>query len=66
MRDRRVTHPAAEAAVLARERAAVHGRDRFAVLAEKLARVLDDGSVAGALVDDLLDARAAHKLCLRR
>src|SRR5207247_4543860 len=61
MRDRRVTHPAAEAAVLARERAAVHGRNRSAVLAEKLARVLDDGRVARTVVACLLDARAAYR-----
>src|SRR5215471_4804073 len=59
MRHRRLGRLAAETAVLARKRAAVDGGDRRPVLADQVARSLDDGGVAGALVDDLLHARSA-------
>src|SRR6516164_1821833 len=64
MRCRRLRCLAAEPAVLARKRAAVDGGDRRSVLADQVARILDDGGVAGAFVDDLLDARPAHELRL--
>ena len=66
VRRRRLRRLAAKPAVLARKRAAVDGGDRRSVLADQVARILDDGGVAGALVDDLLDARPAHKAGLRR
>src|SRR6516165_3453981 len=64
-RRRRLRRLAAEPAVLARKRAAVDGGDRRSVLADQVARILDDGGVAGAFVDDLFDARPAHKAGLR-
>src|SRR5215471_3978155 len=60
MRCRRLRRLAAKPAVLARKRAAVDGGDRRSVLADQVARILNDGGVAGALLDDLPDARPAH------
>src|SRR5262249_10211869 len=66
VRHRRLRRLPAETAVFARKRAAVDGGDRRPVLADQVARSLDDGGVAGALVDDLLHARPAHEARLRR
>src|SRR5262249_56037182 len=62
MRCRRLRRLAAKPAVLARKRAAVDGGDRSSVLADQVARILDDGGVARAFFDFLLSSRPAHPL----
>ncbi len=65
-RRRRIGDLAAEAAVLARHRAAFDRGDRRAVGVDEIARRLDDGGVARPLVDHLPDARPAYQLAFGR